>query len=101
MTLSEFEASFAHPSPLPDLSAPPLQALWWAHKGDWERAHKIVMDDESKEAALVHAFLHRAERDLPNARYWYRLAGQKPSEGALQAEWADLIEKFLLPGSIR
>ena len=100
MTFSEFKASFDQPTPPPDLSAP-LQALWWSHKGDWEGAHKIVMDDESKEAALVHAFLHRAERDLPNARYWYRLAGQKPAEGALQAEWVDLVQNFLAPGSSR
>jgi hypothetical protein len=69
--------------------------LWWAGKGDWQRAHKIVMDDESKEAAWVHAYLHRAEGDLANARYWYRQAGQESCEGALEAEWADLVKDFL------
>jgi hypothetical protein len=98
MTSSEFEASFAQSIPPPDLSAP-LQALWWAGKGDWERAHKIVMDDESKEAAWVHAYLHRAEGDLPNARYWYRRAGQEPEEGALETEWADLVKTFMSRGS--
>jgi hypothetical protein len=39
--------------------------------------------------------LHRVEGDLPNARYWYRQAGQKPEEGALEAEWADLVKDFL------
>lgn len=79
--------------------AAPLQALWWARKGDWEHAHKIVMDDESKAAAWVHAYLHRAEGDLPNARYWYRRAGQELCEGALEAEWVDLANDFLSCGS--
>ena len=100
MTLSEFKASFAQPTPPPDFSAP-LQALWWAGKGDWERAHKIVMDDESKEAAWVHAYLHRVEGDLPNARYWYGQAGQNAAEGALDAEWADLVQHFVSRGSRR
>ena len=54
----------APPAGLP----PTVQALWWAAKGDWDKAHKIVQDDESREAAWVHAYLHRVEGDLPNAR---------------------------------
>jgi hypothetical protein len=97
-TTAQFRNSLSDERPPEDLSAP-LLALWWAHKGDWERAHKIVMDDESKEAAWVHAYLHRAEGDLPNARYWYRRAGQEAGEGALEAEWADLVKDFLSCGS--
>ena len=32
---------------------PPLAALWWAAKGDWNKAHALVMDDESREAACA------------------------------------------------
>lgn len=98
MPTAQFQNSLSDKVPQDDLSAP-LQALWWARKGDWERAHKIVMDDESKEAACVHAYLHRAEGDLPNARYWYRRAGQEPREGSLDTEWADLVKGFLSCGS--
>ena len=70
MTPSDFKNSLSADMPPADLT-PALQALWWAGKGDWDKAHKIVMDDESGDGAWVHAYLHRVEGDLPNARYWY------------------------------
>src|SRR5262249_31005285 len=42
MTLAEFQRSLAAKS-APRGLAPPLVALWWAQKGDWDKAHKIVM----------------------------------------------------------
>jgi len=72
--LSDFTASCAAARPPSGLGAA-LEALWWAAKGDWDKAHKIVMDEESADAAWVHAYLHRQEGDLPNAGYWYRTAG--------------------------
>ena len=78
----------------PDLSAP-LAALWWAAKGDWDQAHRIVQDESSREAAWVHAYLHRVEGDLGNAGYWYRQAGQPVATDSLQAEW-DRIAATLL-----
>ncbi len=80
--------------PPPGLAAP-LQALWWAAKGDWARAHKLVMDDAGAEAAWVHAYLHRVEGDPGNAGYWYRQAKRTPATGALDAEW-DAIATTLL-----
>jgi hypothetical protein len=67
MTPADFKSSVAGDKPPTDLT-PPLEALWWAAKGDWELAHKIVMDQETADAAWVHAYLHRVEGDLPNAR---------------------------------
>ena len=55
-----------------------LAALWWAKKGDWDKAHRLVMDEASAEAAWVHAFLHRTEGDESNANYWYAKAGRQP-----------------------
>ena len=66
----------------------PLAALWWAAKGDWTRAHEAAQSDDGAEAAWVHAYLHRVEGDLPNARYWYRRAGKPEGTGALDDEWA-------------
>lgn len=97
VTPAEFTASVSKAAPPRDL-APPLEALWWAAKGDWDKAHTIVMNDDSREAAWVHAYLHRVEGDLPNAGYWYRTAGQPVAGGKLDQEWGD-IAGTLLRGS--
>jgi hypothetical protein len=64
--MSDFRASLSDTSPAPGLE-PPVAALWWAAKGQWDEAHKIVMNEETAEAAWVHAYLHRVEGDLGNA----------------------------------
>jgi hypothetical protein len=84
--MADFRASLKGAAPAADL-APPLAALWWAAKGDWDRAHKLVQDDDSTDAAWVHAYLHRVEGDLSNAGYWYRRAGQAVAKDELNAEW--------------
>jgi hypothetical protein len=46
-------------------------------RGDWRAAHLIVQDDEeSPLACWAHGIVHLMEGDVPNARYWYRLAGR-------------------------
>src|SRR5436853_7846008 len=94
MTPAELKTSVSKAAPPADL-APTVQALWWAAKGDWDRAHKLVQDDESREAAWVHAYLHRVEGDLPNARYWYRSAGRPVASGTLEAEWDEIAGALL------
>jgi len=84
--LSDFTASCAAANPPAGLAAP-LEALWWAAKGDWDKAHKIVMGEEGADAAWVHAYLHRVEGDLPNAGYWYRRAGKPVASGSFAEEW--------------
>jgi len=64
-------------------------------EGEWEKAHTIVMNDDSREAAWVHAYLHRVEGDLPNAGYWYRTAGQPVASGELAREWGDIAGALL------
>jgi hypothetical protein len=76
----------------------PLAALWWAKKGDWDKAHRLVMNDVSREAAWVHAYLHRVEGDLGNAGYWYRQAGKPTAQGALDTEWSAIVENLLARG---
>ena len=92
--LATFKSSLSDNEPSADLSVP-LKALWFAARGEWERAHTLVMNVESREAAWVHAYLHRVEGDLPNARYWYVQAGREPASGALESEWSE-ISQFLL-----
>jgi hypothetical protein len=94
MTPSAFRSCISQDTPPRDLPAP-LQALWWAAKGDWDRAHKIVQDDDTADAAWVHAYLHRVEGDLPNARYWYAQATRPAANGPLPTEWAEIAEALL------
>ena len=74
---------------------PALAALWWAGKDNWDKAHDIVMSDEGKDCAWVHAYLHRVEGDLGNARYWYRQAGRSAASGPLPAEWEGIVRALL------
>lgn len=75
-----------------------LAALWWDAqgnaigdaKGAWDRAHACAQEDPTPAGAAVHAYLHRKEGDLSNARYWYARAGREPASGALEAEWEGL-----------
>ena len=50
------------------------------------------MAHDDADCAWVHAYLHRAEGDLDNARYWYRTAGKRAATGALDAERAAIIK---------
>jgi hypothetical protein len=94
MTPVAFKRSLSHAVP-PRALAPELQALWWAGKGDWDKAHRIVMDEHSKAAAWVHAYLHRVEGDDGNAGYWYRQARRKAATGSLDQEWATMVAALL------
>lgn len=84
--LAEFRESLEADAPPPGLTAA-LEALWWDAKGDWTRAHERAMAAEDREAAWVHAYLHRKEGDFSNAAYWYRRAGHPVCEGTLESEW--------------
>jgi hypothetical protein len=76
------------------LSAP-LRALWQEAQGDWKRAHQIVQDEDDRDSAWVHAYLHRREGDLPNAGYWYRRAGRPVEQAALDEEWEAIVAALL------
>ena len=91
---ADLTASLTRAAPPAGLAGP-LEGLWWAAKGDWDRAHRTVQDDESRDAAWVHAYLHRVEGDLANAGYWYRTARQPVARGALDEEWAAIAAVLL------
>lgn len=95
LDLDAFRASLASPEP-PERQDKAVQALWWAGKGGWERAHELAQEGEGSAACdWVHAYLHRVEGDLGNAAYWYRRAGHPVATGALEAEWAAIAESLL------
>ena len=96
MTEEEFRASSATATPPANVS-PALQALWYAAKGDWNKAHDITQPG-GPELDWVHAYLHRVEGDLGNAGYWYRRAGKPVASVPLDEEWAALVRTFLADG---
>ena len=94
MTPSEFKRSLSSKKPPGGLS-PALTALWWAGKDAWDKAHDVVMNGEGADCAWVHAYLHRAEGDRDNARYWYRQARREPATGELASEGAAIVAELL------
>jgi hypothetical protein len=98
VNMAEFKSSLSGAAPAPGLDAP-LAALWWAAKSGWDKAHKLVQDESTADAAWVHAYLHRVEGDLSNAGYWYRRAGKPVETGSLETEWERMTSALLGSGS--
>jgi hypothetical protein len=96
--MADFRASLPGAAPASGLDAP-LAGLWWAAKGNWDQAHKIVQDEDTADAAWVHAYLHRVEGDLANAGYWYRRARRPAASGSLDSEWQEIASELLGGGS--
>jgi hypothetical protein len=94
MDLPALRASLRDGAPPAAISLP-LQALWWDAKGDWAKAHECAQAEPGPTGAAVHAYLHRKEPDLANARYWYNRAGRPPAEGSLEKEWETLAIELL------
>jgi hypothetical protein len=95
--MADFRASLSGAKPAPELDAP-LAALWWAAKGQWDEARKIVQEEETADSAWVHAYLHRVEGDLGNAGYWYRRAKKPVATGPLETEWDGIVSALLEVG---
>ena len=94
MDINEFRESLKDMTPPERLSAA-LQGLWWDAKGDWEKAHESAQKDEGPDGAWVHAYLHRKEGDLSNAKFWYRRADRAAACGDLEREWAAIVGTLL------
>jgi len=94
MELAQFRDSLNDAAP-PQGAGSLLRALWHDAKGQWARAHEIVQEEDGRDAARVHAYLHRKEGDLPNAGYWYRRAGLPACESPLEDEWERIASALL------
>jgi hypothetical protein len=100
MKFAEFKRSLTKRTPPRDLS-PALAALWWAASDQWDTAHRLVMDEGGVACARVHAYLHRAEGDIENARYWYRRAKVPEASGPLNVEWTAIARDLLVQDTDR
>ncbi|NOT76096.1 MAG: hypothetical protein HOP08_14310 [Cyclobacteriaceae bacterium] len=94
MTLEEFNSSLNDAGP-PEESGSLLKAMWWDKKGNWEGAHNLAQEIETKDGAWVHAYLHRKEGDVGNASYWYSKAGRKIFHGSSDLEWEEIIKALI------
>lgn len=94
MTLQEFKATLNNPQPNPEWDVQ-IKSLWYDAKGDWKKAHDLIDQLNDMVSAHVHAYLHRVEGDLWNARYWYNRAKQPEFKGSLDEEREYLLEKYL------
>lgn len=94
MHYDEFVNSLAGENP-PDHISLLLKALWYDGKNDWEASHNIAQDIHDSNGSWIHAYLHRKEGDISNARYWYNMAGKREFPGSLKDEWESLVKTFL------
>jgi len=94
MNFIRFKESLAAGQPPFELSVY-ATALWYDAKGAWEKAHELIQDLQDKNAAWIHAYLHRKEGDIWNADYWYNRAGKKRPALTLNEEWEQLAKALL------
>ncbi|RYG27330.1 MAG: hypothetical protein EOO01_41525 [Chitinophagaceae bacterium] len=94
MTYDEFVKSLSLQTPPETLSAE-LKALWYDGKEDWESSHNIAQDINDQNGSWIHAYLHRKEGDISNARYWYSRAGKNECRATLKEEWELLVKNFI------
>ena len=94
MEIADFKKTIKENNP-PESINELLLALWYDAKGNWDKAHTIAQDINSKDGSRIHAYLHRKEGDEWNAGYWYRRAEDSFFKGTLDEEWEILVKRFL------
>jgi hypothetical protein len=94
MNMKDFRESLSQPNPPADLSVA-LAGLWWDAKGDWAKAHESAQQDEGRDGAWVHAYLHRKEGDTSNGAYWYARAKTPPSRSSFKEGWEEIASSLL------
>lgn len=94
MNLLSFRETLSASEPPQELTVY-AQALWYDARGEWEKAHELIQDLPDRNAAWIHAYLHRKEGDSWNADYWYNKAGRQRPQATLDGEWEQLVTAFL------
>jgi Flp pilus assembly protein TadD len=66
-------------------------AVRYLKRGDWQKAHAIVQEDDTELGCWAHGIVHMMEGDMGNARYWFRRAHREfPKDADPKAEIAAL-----------
>jgi hypothetical protein len=67
-------------------------AIRHLQRGDWQKAHSIVQNDNTDMGCWAHGIVHMLEGDIGNARYWFRRAGRPfPRDREASAEIDALV----------
>lgn len=69
-----------------------VKVLDLSKAGKWDEAHRLVQGHSDPMSCLIHAYLHRVEGDLSNAKYWYHHAGERMPDNSLEEEWSRLYQ---------
>ena len=77
------------------------KALDLTASGNWDDAHEMVQPYSDELSCLIHAYLHRVEGDLGNARYWYGRAGQVMPNNTDEQELDRLRASLTDSGSLK
>jgi hypothetical protein len=72
-----------------------LLSLWHDAQGNWDIAHETIQNEPGETCAWIHAYLHRKEGDLWNARYWYNKCGRSEFKGSLSEEWERIVRSLV------
>ncbi len=66
-------------------------ALWYDAQNNWKQAHAIAQSKEGEfDYDRIHAYLHRKEGDLFNAKWWYKKLKIDFPTITLEQEWEQL-----------
>jgi hypothetical protein len=72
------------------------QSLWFAKKGEWEKAHNIAQDIHTPMGSWIHGLLHLIEGDQGNANYWFHRANKPAKRPAdIDALWTEIAKEVL------
>jgi len=76
-----------------------IKALDLARDERWDVSNQLVQQNSDKLSCLIHAYLHRVESNISNAKYWYRRAGENMPNNTLEEELNRLYEMTSSPYS--
>ncbi len=97
MTANDLARSAASDASPPAGLSDAALALWHAKAGQWDMAHDLCQEIPGNAGAWIHAWLHREEGDVSNARYWYVRAERPMPASTLSSadEWLEIAEALI------